>query len=482
MSAMPRHAEARTNMLWSRRDLLFQVGGGLAGIALSWLASQDGLLADPPIAGRFHYDLAPRPPHFPPRAQAVICLFMQGGPSQMDLFDPKPELTRRDGQRCPAEIEIFGTGNSGQLLASPFRFGRHGRSGLELSELLPHLGRVADDLTVIRSMWTHHNNHIPAQLMFNTGRIFGGRPGIGAWIAYGLGTENQNLPAYIALPDTASLPVDGPRNWTAGWLPPLFQGTQLSGRGTPIFDLHRPASLSAPQQEANLELLGYLNRRHLQAHPGLPELEARITNYELAARMQTAAARQVDITGETPAVRRLYGLENPRTQGYGLRCLLARRLVESGVRFVHVFTPSQAWDQHSGLRTGLANICGAVDQPIAGLLTDLKQRGLLETTLVIFAGEFGRLPIAQNRDGRDHNRHAFSIWLAGGGIRGGISKGATDDFGYAAVSDRVSVSDLQATILHLVGLDHRRLTYRHLNRVETLTDVNPARVLTELLA
>jgi hypothetical protein len=466
----------------NRRDLLFQVGGGLAGIALAWLADRDGLLAAPAPAGHPHYDLAPRPPHFPPRARSVICLFMQGGPSQMDLFDPKPELSRRDGQRCPAEIETFGPGNSAQLLASPFRFRRHGRSGTPLSELLPHLGLVVDDLAVVRSAWTHHNNHIPAQLMFNTGRIFGGRPGLGAWIAYGLGTENQNLPAYVALPDTASLPVDGPRNWTAGWLPPIYQGTQLSARGTPIFDLERPASLSASQQRANLDLLGYLNRRHLESHPGLPELEARITTYELAARMQAAAAREVDVAGEPARVRRLYGLDRPQTQGYGLRCLLARRLVERGVRFVHVFTPSQAWDQHSGLRAGLTNICGAVDQPIAGLLTDLKQRGLLGTTLVVFAGEFGRLPVAQNRDGRDHNRHAFTVWLAGGGVKGGLVHGATDDFGYAAVADRVSVSDLHATLLHLVGLDHRRLSYRHNNRVETLTDVHDARVLTPLLA
>jgi hypothetical protein len=330
-------------------------------------------------------------------------------------------------------------------------------------------------------MYTHHNNHIPAQLMFNTGRIFGGRPGLGAWIGYGLGTENQNLPAYIALPETASLPVDGARNWTGGWLPPLYQGTMLSAGATPIFDLNRPVGQSAGQQQQNLSLLQSLNRRHLDAHPGLPELEARIANYELAARMQLAAADQVDVSRETAATRRLYGLDVPRTAGYGMRCLLARRLVESGVRFVHVFTRSQAWDHHSGLRAGLPNICGEVDLPIAGLLTDLRQRGLLDSTLVLFAGEFGRLPNAQNRDGRDHNRHAFSIWMAGGGVRGGVTHGATDDFGYAAAVDRVSVSDLQATILHLVGLDHRRLSYRHNNRVETLTDVNEARVVTEIL-
>jgi hypothetical protein len=462
---------------FSRRDLLSHVGGGLAGIALSWLLARDRLLANGPA-----YDLTPRPPHFAPRARSVICLFMQGGPSQMDLFDPKPALSRYDGQTLPAEIEIFGTGNSGLGLGSPFRFHRCGRSGVELSELLPNLGTVADELAVIRSMYTHHNNHIPAQLMFNTGRIFGGRPGIGAWIAYGLGTANQNLPAYIALPETASLPVDGVRNWTAGWLPPLYQGTMLSATGTPIFDLHRPAGQSAEQQQENLQLLQTLNRRHLDAHPGLPELEARITNYELAARMQLAAAEQVDISRESEATRRLYGLDHPRTAGYGTRCLLARRLIESGVRFVHVFTRSQAWDHHSGLRTGLPAICTEVDRPIAGLLTDLRRRGLLDETLVIFAGEFGRLPNAQNRDGRDHNRHAFSIWLAGGGVKGGLTYGATDDFGYAAVTNRVSVSDVQATILHLLGLDHRRLTYRHNNRVETLTDVNEARVVSEVLA
>jgi len=467
--------------MFDRRRLLFQCGGGLAGIALASLLGRDEALAAPQETKRALYDLTPKPPQFAPRARSVICLFMQGGPSQMDLFDPKPALAKYDGQQAPTSIETFGQ-NNGLMLASPFKFAKHGQSGLEFSELLPNLGRVADELAVVRSLYTNHNNHIPAQLMLNTGRIFGGRPSIGSWIGYGLGSENQNLPAYVALPNPASLPVDGARNWTGGWLPPIYQGTQLSAEGTPIFDLARPASITADRQRANLDLLATLNRKHLAAHPALPELEARIANYELAARMQLSAAEQVDISNETEATRRLYGLEEKETKGYGLRCLLARRLVESGVRFVHVFTNTQAWDQHSGLKTGLERVCREVDLPIAGLLTDLKRRGLLETTLVLFAGEFGRLPIAQNRDGRDHNRHAFTVWMAGGGVRGGIAYGETDELGYAAAVDRVSVSDLQATILHLVGLDHRKLVFQHGNRAETLTDVNEARVVKEVLA
>ena len=467
--------------LLDRRQLLFQCGGGLAGVALASLLGCDEAFASPHESKRTLYDLTPKPPQFAPRARSVICLFMQGGPSQMDLFDPKPALVKYDGQKSPASIETFGQ-NNGLILASPFKFSKHGQSGVELSELLPNLGGVADELAVVRSLHTNHNNHIPAQLMINTGRIFGGRPSVGSWIGYGLGSENQNLPAYVALPNPASLPVDGARNWTGGWLPPIYQGTQLSADGTPIFDLSRPASITAERQRANLDLLATLNRKHLAAHPAVPELEARIANYELAARMQLSAAEQVDISKESEATRRLYGLDQKETKGYGLRCLLARRLVESGVRFVHVFTNSQAWDQHSGLTTGLPRVCREVDLPIAGLLTDLKRRGLLDTTLVLFAGEFGRLPIAQNRDGRDHNRHAFTVWMAGGGVKGGVTYGATDELGYAAAVDRVSVSDLQATILHLVGLDHRKLVFQHGNRAETLTDVNEARVVKELLA
>jgi hypothetical protein len=470
----------------SRRELLLRAGGGLAGMAFLQLLADDGLLADSPAekspGPQTGYNLLPKPPHFPGKAKNVICLFQQGGPSQMDLFDPKPALEKYDGQKYPGDIEIFGTDKTGIVLRSPFKFAKHGQSGAELSELLPHLAEVVDDLAIVRSCHTEHNNHIPAQLMFNTGRIFGGRPSIGSWLCYGLGTENQSLPAYVALPDPASFPVDDARNWTCGWLPPLYQGTMMQAGANPVVDLNLPARISREQQRRNLDLLAKLNTEHLKKHPAEGELAARISNYELAARMQTAALEALDLNQETPAMRKLYGLDSPPTAAYGSRCLMARRLVEHGVRFVHIFLQRQSWDHHNGLKAGLTSSTVATDLPVAGLLRDLKSRGLLDSTLVIWAGEFGRLPVAQRSDGRDHNRNAFTIWMAGGGIKPGVTYGATDDFGYAAAVDKVSMPDLHATILHLLGLDHKRLTYRHGNRDETLTDVNPARIVKEILA
>lgn len=473
---------------FSRREFLFRAGGGLAGIAFAQLLAEEGLLGaeashvSPPTASPRLFTLQPRAPHYPAKAKNVILLFQQGGPSQMDLFDPKPALEKYDGQKYPGKIEIFGTDKTGLLLKSPFKFAKHGQSGIELSELLPHLATVADDMSVIRSCHTEHNNHIPAQLMFNTGRIFGGRPSIGSWIGYGLGSENQSLPAYVALPDATSLPVDDARNWTCGWLPPIFQGTMMQAGKNPVVDLQSPANISSEQQRRNLDLLARLNEEHLKKHPAEAELAARISNYELAARMQVAAVEALDTTQETEATRRLYGIDNKQTAAYGSRCLMARRLVEHGVRFVHIFLQRQSWDHHGNLQSGLTGATGATDLPVAGLLKDLKARGLLESTLVIWAGEFGRLPVAQRKNGRDHNRYAFSMWMAGGGVKPGVTYGETDEFGYAAVKDKVSMSDLQATILHLVGLDHKRLAYRHNNRDETLTDVNPARIVSEVVA
>lgn len=470
---------------WSRREMLLRSGGGLAGLALMQMLAADGLLANSPEGTTRPpqvYDLKPKPSHFPAKAKNVIFLFQQGGPSQVDLFDHKPALQKYDGKKYPGTVDLFGPDNSGLVLRSPFKFAKHGQSGAELSELLPHLAEVVDDVTFIRSCHTEHNNHIPAQLMMNTGRIFGGRPSIGSWLCYGLGTENQSLPAYVALPEPNNLPVDEARNWTGGWLPPLYQGTMMQAGDNPIVDLKPPAQTSRAQQRRNLDVLARLNAEHARKHPAEGELAARISNYELAARMQTSAFETLDISQESPAIRKLYGLDEAKTAAYGTRCLMARRLVEHGVRFVHIFMGSQVWDHHSSLQSGLTNVTAATDLPVAGLLKDLKSRGLLDSTLVIWGGEFGRMPVAQSVDGRDHNRHAFTIWMAGGGIKPGLTYGATDEFGYAAAVDKVSMPDLHATILHLMGLDHKRLIFRHGSRDETLTDVSPARVIKEILA
>jgi hypothetical protein len=411
--------------------------------------------------------------------------FMQnGGPSQMDLFDPKPELQKRNGQLTPQSVEIYQMGNSDRLLASPFRFHRRGKCGIELSEVMPHLGTVADDITVVRSMYTEHNNHTEALVMMSTGKLFQGRPTVGAWISYALGTENQNLPAYVVLRDPAGYNTSGKLVWSSGFLPALYQGTEFSSVGAPVLNLRPARSAPAGVGRTSLDFLQELNREHLRQYPGETELEARIQNYELAARMQLKAAEAIDLTRESPATCRLYGLDNPVTASYGTRCLMARRLIEAGVRFVQVFPPTgQPWDAHSDTKRENEKICGVTDRPVAGFLQDLKMRGLLDSTLVLWTGEFGRLPVSQNGKGRDHNRNAFSLFLAGGGIKSGHVHGATDDFGYKAVTDRVSVPDLHATILHQLGLDHHQLGFPYRGRKETLTDapVSKARVVAGLL-
>jgi hypothetical protein len=460
-------------------------GLGFGSLALSYLLHAEGVAGEgAPAGGAIPNDLRPRAGHFPARARAVIQLMQHGGPSQMDLFDPKPELQKRGGQAFGEDVETFQKGNTSTLLASPFRFHRRGQCGMELSEVLPHLGAVADEITLVRSMHTEHNNHTEALVMMGTGKIFQGRPSLGAWVSYALGTENQNLPAYVVLRDPAGYNTTGKLVWTSGWLPALFQGTEFGSAGTPVLNLRPARPLPDGAQGDNLDLLARLNEEHRRAHPGDTELEARIRNYELAARMQLHAGEVLDLAKETAATRALYGLDDPTTAGYGTRCLLARRLVEAGVRFVQVFPrPFQPWDSHTDTKAELEKICANTDLPAAGLLRDLKARGLLESTVVLWTGEFGRLPVTQHSKGRDHNRHAFSLWLAGGGFRAGHVHGATDDFGYRAAVDRTSVPDLHATLLHQLGLDHTRLGYRHRGREETLTDapVSKARVVGELL-
>ena len=477
-------AELGTTLV-GRRDFLQMSSIGVGGLALSHLLQADGLLAASSAGGS---DQQPRPGHFDAPAKSVIMLFQTGGPSQMDLFDPKPELQKRSGQQHAEQVEAFQPGSQDNtLLGSPFKFKKHGSSGIEISELLPHIGSNVDDCCLVRSMYSENNNHPQATRCLNTGKIFPHRPSLGAWISYALGTENQNLPAYVVLRDPDGYANGGTTLWDNGWLPALFRGTEIQSRGAAVLNLH-PAHESPPGvQENNLKLLAELNEQRRKFYPLENELEARIRNYELAARMQQSAEQILDLSGETESIRKLYGLDNPTTENYGTRCLMARRMVESGVRFVQVLVPvkngGMPWDQHSNLKRGLEAICPMIDQPTAGLIRDLKQRGLLDSTIVMWSGEFGRLPISQHGNGRDHNRHAFSLLLAGGGFKRGHVHGATDDFGHRAAEARVSCPDLHATLLHQLGLDHRELYFRHAGREERLTDpeVTGARVMPNLL-
>jgi hypothetical protein len=402
----------------------------------------------------------------------------------MDLFDLKPELTKHHGKPYPGQLEAHFHTQVGKLLASPFRFRKSGRSGMELSELLPHTARIADDLTLIRSMVTESVDHEAALRMIHTGKVFAGRPAWGAWALYGLGSPRHDLPAYVVLSDPGGLPVDGPNNWSSGFLPAVYQGVPFRASGVPVANLNLPPDVPPAARQNQLQLLRELNSHHLRRHSGNAELEGRISNYELAARMQTSVPSILDISRETEESRKLYGLDNPKTAEYGRRCLLARRLVEEGVHFVQIFLHGQPWDTHSKNAENLKNLCGMTDQPSAALVLDLKRRGLLDSTIVLWTGEFGRLPVSQGPDGRDHNRHAFSLWLAGGGFKRGYVHGATDDFAYKAVVDKVRVIDLQATLLDALGLDHERLVFPHAGRDDSLTDaaVTRARVIPELIA
>ncbi|MCE9603726.1 MAG: DUF1501 domain-containing protein [Planctomycetia bacterium] len=467
----------------SRRQMLARSGLGFGSLALSALLHDDRVRADDKHASAATHGTKQ---HFAPRAKAVIQLMQTGGPSQMDLFDPKPELQKRGGQASPFEVEKFLGGNTDTLFAGPFGFVRRGRSGMPLSTLMPETGALADEMCLVRSMYTEHNNHTEATVMINTGKTNMGRPALGAWCSYALGTENENLPSFVVLRDPKKYDTAGSLSWSSGWLPAVHQGTEFSSQGVPVPNLYSSRSISPGAYREKLDLLARLNGRHRERFPRETELEARIENYELAARMQGAAVDVLDTARETEATRKMYGLDDPTTAAYGTRCLMARRLVESGVRFVQVFCDQegQAWDTHSKLPAELPKMCKQTDRPTAALIRDLKQRGLLDETIVLWTGEFGRLPVSQNADGRDHNRNAFSLFMVGGGFRGGTIYGATDDFGYRAVTDRVSVPDLHATILHQLGLDHHRVSIRHHGRDETLTDpaVTGAHVVEALIA
>lgn len=473
----------------SRRNFLTSSAFGVGAFALAHLLRQDGLLAAEPAkpGENLPLDLRPRPPHYAPKATAMISLFMHGGPSHVDLFDPKPELSKHHGTDYSGDVAFsFVNRASKKLLGSPWKFAKHGQCGTDVSELLPETARMVDDLCVIRSMHTGHNGH-EVSIRYFHGGIAGitGRPTLGSWVVYALGSESQELPAYMVLSDPGGHPVDGTHNWSSGFMPPTFQGTVLRPQEPRILNLDPPPHLRGDAQARNLQFLDTLNRRHVASHPGETDLEARIRTYELAASMQTAAKEALDVSGEPEYIKRLYGLDQDATREYGTRCLIARRLVERGVRFVQLFLGGQPWDNHSAIKKTLPEICRRTDRPAAALVADLKQRGLLDTTLVHWGGEIGRLPVSEgaldDNAGRDHNGQGFSIWLAGGGIKGGMIHGATDEVGHRAVDGIVTPNDYQATVLHQLGLDHASLAYHANGRAQHLTDGRPARVVGEIL-
>jgi len=464
-----------------RRSLLgtFAGGFGLLGLAdqLARASAQEVAISSTPAAshGLISDPLAAKPPHHAARAKRVIFLFMNGGPSHVDLFDPKPRLTADHGKPLPFEKPKIARTTTGNLMASPFKFAPAGGSGLQVSELLPNVAACIDDICVIRSMVADNVNHPNACLQLFTGEQVFSRPSLGSWLLYGLGSENQDLPGFVSIcPGGADAALWGP-----SFLPATYQGSWVADLKNPIADLGNPR-LSPVQQRRQLDLVGRLNERHRVEHAGDSRLDARIASFELAFRMQVQAPDAFDTANEPETVQRMYGLDQGHTQPFGAQCLIARRLVERGVRFVQLHSEVN-WDHHTGLTSALPSCCAAIDVPVAGLLTDLKQRGLLAETLVVWGGEFGRSPAAQKGDGRDHHPYGFTMWMAGGGVKGGLVHGATDEFGWHAIQDKVHVHDLHATILHLLGLDHERLTYRYGGRDYRLTDVH-GRVVEEILA
>jgi len=474
----------------ARRHFLAQGAMSLAPLAMSWAMQRDGLQAAPvkPELARQSFDMLPKQPRKTPRATSMISMFMQGGPSQVDLMDPKPELNRLDGKQFPGTIKYDNAAQaSSRVLGCPWKFRQHGECGTPLSELLPGLSQVVDDILVIRSMHTGVNNHGQSIHAMNTGRTQQGRPALGSWLTFGLGADTDALPAYVAMTDPRGLPVEGVLNWSNGWLPSLFQGTVVRPREPRILNLEPPERLRGRVQLNYLDLLTRLNQRHLSKRKGELELEARIANFRLAARMQTAAREALDISRESKATHTLYGLDDKATVEFGTRCLIARRLVERGVRFVQLFTKNQYWDHHGSIRQSLPASCLKVDRPAAALVADLKQRGLLDSTVVHWGGEMGRLPVIQNdagprQVGRDHNTYGFSMWVAGGGFRAGGTYGETDEFGHHAVENVVNHFDYHATLLHLFGIHPDDLVYLRNGREQSLLDGQPGKIVKGLLA
>ncbi|MFN0055606.1 MAG: DUF1501 domain-containing protein [Planctomycetales bacterium] len=483
----------------TRREFLWETGGGFAGLALLDLFSRDGFFAaqarasEPPSGGNdARYLLAPKQPHFTPRAKRAVFLFMNGGPSQVDTFDPKPELQKRDGEPYtpPEGLQVGSNGRPvGRLMASPFPFEPRGQSGLPISSLYPELSRHADDLCVIRSMYADTAAHASGCLQMNTGAITIGKPCLGSWLSYGLGTMTENLPSFVVMTDPRGGPIGSASNWTSGYMPAAYQGTLFRSVGSPLLDLATPEGVSPETQRRSLDLLARLNAEHQRSRRSESELAARIHSYELAYQMQTTAAEVVNVDQESSETRALYGLDERRTSDFGRKCLITRRLLERGVRFVQLYSGGghieDTWDGHTDCVTNHTLHAGETDRPIAALIDDLKRTGMWEDTLLIWGGEFGRTPTSEGvgKPGRDHDWYGFSMWLAGGGVKGGQAVGATDELGFRAVENRCHVSDLHATILHLLGLDHTTLSYFYQGLDQRLTGVEGnRRVIEEVLA
>ena len=464
----------------TRREFLWQAGGGFAGLALTDLLASQALGASPP---------AGKTPHFPAKAKHCVFLFMNGGPSQVDTFDPKPLLEKYHGMPYTGDSKVGSNGRAvGHLMQSPFEFKNHGQSGLPISSLFPHTAKFADDLCVIRSMHSDTAAHASGCLQMNTGSVFIGKPCLGAWLNYGLGTANQNLPGFVVMTDPRGGPIGSASNWTAGYMPAAYQGTLFRSGGSPLLDLATPEGTSERTQRRSLDLLKSLNHEHLRQHPDETELMARIESYELAYRMQTEAMSVIDLGHEPASTREMYGLNDKRTEDFGRKCLLTRRLIEKGVRFIQLYSGGghieDTWDGHNDCITNHTLHAGETDKPIAALIADLKRTGLWDETLLVWGGEFGRTPTSEGvgKPGRDHDWHGFSMWMAGAGIKGGQAIGATDELGFKAVDDRCHISDLHATILHLMGIDHTRLSYLHQGLNQRLTGVEERRVITKALA
>ncbi len=462
--------KSNTSATLSRRRMLLQSGSGFGALALASLLHQDNALAgDSPEPS----PLTARLTHHPAKAKSVIFLFMEGGPSHLDTFDPKPVLqqTRRatDSRRALAESSRRWASSIRRCWRRRRKWKQHGEGGLWISDWLPHTAKLADELAVIRSCWTDGINHSGGVCQMNTGSQFAGRPSLGSWVTYGLGTENDNLPAFVVMQEGAGRVINGARNWGAGFMPAVYQGTTMRKEGPPFANLNPPEHVASTQQRSELDFLAELNRRHAVSRAENTDLEARIRSFELAFQMQSHAPEAVDLSQETANTRRLYGLDHQDTASYGRNLLMARRLVERGVRFVQCYHGAGSkWDAHSNIEGNHSKMCRGMDQPVAGLLQDLKQRGLLEQTLVVWGGEFGRTPMSEKGDGRDHNPTGFTMWMAGGGVRSGQAYGATDEVGLHAVEDRLHVHDLHSTVLYLMGVDHRKLVYLHKGRPERI--------------
>ena len=467
---------------FSRRSMLQRCGMGLGMLGLAGVLNDEGLLAAGALADRSLNPMAARQPHFAPKAKRVIWLFINGGPSHIDTWDYKPALAKHHGQELEGFDKFTGffSEEVGALMKSPFEFSPRGESGKMVSELFPHLGEHVDKMAFIHSGHSDSNNHSPALFMINSGQTRMGFPCLGSWVTYGLGSQSQNLPGFVVMSDPKGrgLPKGSAANWSAGFLPGVYQGTWLRPTGEPIENLRRTPAMTDERQRAQLDLMARLNGRDLEQNPGEAELAARIESFELAYRMQMAAPEALDVEREPAHIQQMYGLREEHCGHMAKQCLMARRLVERGVRFVQIYSGGmenqRSWDGHHDILGNHTQFAGETDQPMAALLTDLEQRGLLQDTLVIWGGEFGRLPVAQvgaEKPGRDHNPHCFTTWMAGGGIKGGVSYGESDELGFKAAVNRVSVNDFHATILHLLGLEHEGLTYKYNGRQYRLTDV-----------